>query len=63
MLAKDQEQAHKVIQLHSRDTLVDARDDLLGDGRGIDVIWVQAIAQSGNTCCDLVELNSLFAVV
>lgn len=27
------------------------------------MIWVQAIAQSGYTCCDLVELHPLFAIV
>ena len=55
--------AYQIVQLHGCDTFVNSRDDLLGDGGGIDMIWVQAIAQSGHTCCDLVELYSFLAVV
>lgn len=62
-MARHSNDAHQVIQLNRRDSFVDTRYDLLGNGGGIDMIWVQAIAQTGNACCDLVELNSLFAIV
>lgn len=55
--------AYQIVQLNCGNSFVDTRYDLLGDGGGIDMIWVQAIAQTGNACCDLVELDSLFAVV
>ncbi len=55
--------ADQIVQLHCCDSLVNPRYDLLSNGRGIDVIWVQAIAKSGNACCDLVKLDSFRAVV
>jgi hypothetical protein len=44
-------------------TAIDTRDDLLGDGDGINVVHVQTVTQSGNTGSDLVELNSLLASI
>ena len=54
---------YQIIQLNSGDALIDTRDDLLGNGSGVNVFRVQAIAEAGNTCSDLVELYPLFAVV
>jgi hypothetical protein len=54
---------NQVVQLHGRNALVDTRDDLLGDGNGIDMIWVEAIAQAGNASGDLVELDALPAAI
>lgn len=55
--------AYQIVQLNGGDALVDARNNLLRDGSSIDVFCVQAIAQAGNTCSDLVELYPLFAIV
>ena len=55
--------AYQVIELDSGDALIDTRDNLLGDGSGVDVFGVQAIAQTGNACRNLVELYSLFTIV
>lgn len=55
--------ADQIIQLHCCDSLVNPRYDLLSDGGGIDMIWVQAITEPGNACCDLVKLDSLRPVV
>ena len=55
--------AYQVVQLDSGDALIDTRNNLLCDGSSVDVFCVQAIAQAGNACSDLVELHSLFAVV
>ena len=54
---------YKVVKLYRCDTLVDTRDDLLGDCCSIDMFGVQSITQSRNTSCDLVELNALLASV
>ena len=56
-------QAYQVVQLYGGDALIDTRDNLLRDGSSVDMFGIQAIAQTGNACSDLVELHSLFAVV
>jgi hypothetical protein len=43
--------------------LVDTRDNLLSDGCGIDVLSVEAITQTRDTSCDLVELDTLLAAI
>jgi hypothetical protein len=43
--------------------LVDTRDNLLSDGCGIDVFGVEAVTQSGDASCDLVELDTLLAAI
>jgi hypothetical protein len=43
--------------------LIHARDDLLGYGGGIDMIWIKAIAKPRHTGRDLVELYALFAPI
>lgn len=54
---------YQVIKLHSSYALVDARDNLLGDCSGINVLWVKSITQSGDASCDLVELDTLLASI
>lgn len=62
-MARHRNYAYQIVQLNCRNSFVDTRYDFLGNSGGIDMIWVQAIAQTGNACCDLVELDSLFAIV
>lgn len=54
---------HEVVELDRGNTLVDTRDDLLRYGRRVDVIAIEAVTQSGHTCCDLVELYAFFATI
>lgn len=54
---------HQIIELNGGDTTIDTRDNLLGDGDGIDMVHVQTVTQSGNTGRDLVELNTLLAAI
>ena len=56
-------EAYQIVKLDGGYTLVDTRDDLLRDGSSVNVFRIQAIAQAGDTCSDLVELYPLFAVV
>ncbi|KAH3677659.1 hypothetical protein OGATHE_000313 [Ogataea polymorpha] len=53
----------KVIQLDGGDAMIDTRDDSLGNGNGLDVLWVEAVAQSRHSGGDLVESDWLFAPV
>ena len=53
----------KVVEFNSCYTLVDARYNLLGDGSCINMLWIEAIAQSRDTSCDLVELHAFFTSV
>lgn len=55
--------AHKIVELRSCDTSIDTRYDLLGDCHGVDVVWVEAITESGHTGGDLVELDALLAPI
>lgn len=55
--------AYQVIQLDRVNTLVDTRDDLLGDGSGIDVLRVEAVTKPRHTGSDLIELHAFFASV
>ena len=43
--------------------MVDARDNLLRDCSGINVLWVKSVTQSGDAGCDLVELDTLLASI
>jgi len=54
---------YEVVQLNSGDTLVNTRDDLLCDCCGVDMLGIQSVTQSGDTSCDLVELNTFLASV
>jgi hypothetical protein len=54
---------HKVVKLDCGHALVDTRDNFLRDGRGVDMIWVEAVAQPRDTSSDLVELNALLASI
>lgn len=54
---------YQVIQLDGVDTLVDTRDDLLGDSSSIDMFRVEAVTQPRHTGSDLVELHAFFASV
>lgn len=54
---------YQVIELNGVDTLVDTRDDFLGNGGSIDVLRVQAVTQPRHTGSDLVELHAFFASV
>lgn len=54
---------YQVVELDGRDSLVDARDDLLSDGSSVDMFRIETIAQSRHTCSDLVELHAFFASV
>jgi hypothetical protein len=36
--------AYKIVKLSRCDTSIDTRDDLLGDGDGVDMVRVKAIA-------------------
>jgi hypothetical protein len=54
---------YQIIELYRRDTLVDTRDDLLGNSRGVNMIGVEAVTQPRNTGCDLVELNAFLAPI
>lgn len=54
---------YKIIKLDSRHTTVHARDDLLGNGDGVDVVGVEAVTQSRDTSSDLVELDTLLASI
>jgi len=54
---------HQVIQFHRGNTLVNAGNHLLCNASGIYMFRVQAVAQSGNTGSDLIELDTLFAPV
>lgn len=56
-------ETYQVVELNGSHTLVDAVDDLHGDGGRIDVLWVEAITESRDTGCDLVELDALLAAI
>jgi hypothetical protein len=55
--------AYEIIQLDSSHALVDAVDDLHGDGGSVDVLRVQAITEPGHSSCDLVELHAFLAAI
>ncbi len=54
---------YKIVQLGGRDAAIHARDDLLGDGDWVNMVHVEAIAEAGDACCDLVELDALLAAI
>ncbi len=55
--------SHQVVKLNGGDTLVDPRDDFLGNGSSIDMVGIKSITQPGNASGDLVELNPLLAAI
>lgn len=56
-------QTYQVIQLNGANTLVNTRDDLLGDGCSINVLGVKAITEPRDTCGNLVELHAFLASI
>ena len=54
---------YQVIELDCCHALIDARDDLLCDGRGIGMVRVQAITKSRDAGCDLVKLDAFLTSV
>jgi hypothetical protein len=54
---------YKIIKLYRCNTLVDTRDDFLCDGSCVNMFGVEAITQTRNSSCDLVELNALLASI
>lgn len=55
--------SYQVVQLNGVHTLVDTRDDFLGDSSSIDVLGVEAVTQSRNTGSDLIELHAFLASI
>lgn len=56
-------ETYQIIKFNCSNTLVDTRDDLLGDCCGINMFSVESVTQSRNSGCDLVELNTLLATI
>lgn len=54
---------NQVVEFDGRDSLIDTRDDFLCDGCRVDMIRIEAIAQSRDSGSDLVELNAFFASI
>jgi hypothetical protein len=54
---------YQVVQLNCCHALIYARDDLLRDGSRIDVFRIKAIAKSGYTGSDLVELYAFLTSI
>lgn len=54
---------NQIVQLDCGDASIDTRDDLLSDCDGVYMVHIKAITESGDTCCDLVELDTLLASV
>ena len=54
---------NQVVEFDGRDSLIDTRNDFLCDGRRVDMIRIEAIAQSRDSGSDLVELNAFFASI
>jgi hypothetical protein len=54
---------YQVVELDGGNTLVDARNDLHGDGSGVDMVGVEAVTQPRDTGSDLVECNTLLAPI
>jgi hypothetical protein len=57
------EDTYQVVQLDGGDTLVDTRDNLLGDSSSVDMFRVKAITESRYTSRDFIELYAFFASV
>jgi hypothetical protein len=55
--------AYQVVQLDGAHTLVDTRDNLLGDSSCIDVFGVEPVTQPRDTSSDLVELHAFLAPI
>jgi hypothetical protein len=54
---------YQVVELDGSDAMVHARDDLLGDGRSVNVVRVQPVTEPRDTSSDLVELDAFLAAV
>jgi hypothetical protein len=57
------ERTNQIVQLSCRDTTIDTRDDLLGDGNRVYVVHIQTITESGDPGCDLVELDTFLTSI
>jgi hypothetical protein len=62
-LVDERRTAYQIIQLDGRHALVDTRDDLHGDGGGVDMLRVEAITEPRHTGGDFVELYALLASI
>ena len=56
-------ETYEIIKLNSGHATVDTGDHLLGDGNGVDVVGIQAVAEPGHAGRDLVKLNALLAPI
>lgn len=54
---------YQVVELNGRYAVVDTRDDLHGDGGGVDMVGVEPVTQSRHSCRDLVELHAFLASI
>ena len=54
---------YQVVEFDGGDTLVDTRDDLLGDSSSVDMLRVESITEPRHTSGNLVELHAFFASV
>lgn len=55
--------SYQIVELDGGNTLVDTRDDLHGDGGGVDMVRVKAVTQPRDTGSDLVKCNTLLAPI
>lgn len=55
--------SYQVVQLDGVNTLIDTRDDLHCDSRGVDMVRIEAVTQPRHSCCDFVELHALLASI
>lgn len=56
-------ETYQVIKLNGSDTTIHTRDDLLGDGNGVNMVGVESVTQTRYTGGDLVELDTLLAAI
>ena len=57
------ETTDKIVQLDSGNATIDAGDDLLRDGDGVDMVHVETIAKPRHPGRDLVELDTFLAAI
>lgn len=53
----------EVIEFDGGHTLIDTRNNFLGDGCCINMLWIETITQSGDTGGDLVELHAFLTSI
>lgn len=54
---------YQIVELNCGDALVNAVNHLHGDGCRVDMFWIKAITEPGDTGCDLVELDAFLAAI